>query len=245
LSDLVFWRGAVGQVVDNQSVAWGRALIGLRQLRLGGLMDLLRLVVADDHKLMQDALRAQLEPDGFEIVATARRGSEVLPLVARTHPDVVLLELALPELDGIGIIERLQRSYPDVITVVFAGTTEPAAITAAFAAGASAFIAKSAESALIGKTIRQALRAPLTTPVGMPSSRLTASLTGLTAREIDVLRLVALGHPNVTIGQKLFITEQTVKFHLTNLYKKLGASNRTQAASVAHARGLIQHDYAA
>jgi DNA-binding NarL/FixJ family response regulator len=203
-----------------------------------------RTVVADDSRLMHEALREVLEPDGFEIVATARAGNEVIPRVRDVRPAVVLLDLSLPGVDAIDVIQRLRRQYPDVVAVVLTDAEEPTDVAEVLAAGASAFISKSVDPQVLGATIRRAIAAPIPAPVGFPAADRESVAAGLTAREADVLKLLAAGRSNLVIGEALFVSEQTVKFHLTNIYKKLGASNRTQAVTKAHELGIISRDRA-
>ncbi|HEY5295716.1 MAG TPA: response regulator transcription factor [Gaiellaceae bacterium] len=204
----------------------------------------MRTVVIDDSRLMHEAFREVLEPDGFEIVATARAGNEVIPRVRDVHPDVVLLDLSLQGVDAIDVIQRLRRQHPDVVAVVLADADEPTDVADALAAGASAFISKSVDPQLLGATIRRAIVAPIPDPVGFSAADRESLAAGLTAREAEILQLLAAGGSNLGIGEALSVSEQTVKFHLTNIYKKLRASNRTQAVTEAHKLGIIQRDRA-
>lgn len=202
----------------------------------------LRLVVADSHRLLHAVLERVLEPEGFEIVAFARRGSELLPLVRRHAPDAVLLELDLPELDGIAAIRRLAKQFPETPAIVLAASASQDDITAAFEAGAKAFILKTVELDHLGETLRGALDSDVDV-VG----HLTASGPPriLTDRELDVLRLVARGFPNREIAAHLNRSERTVKFHLTSIYRKLDVKNRTGAVAAAIDAGVIDGRIAA
>ncbi len=200
-----------------------------------------RLVVADAHRLMQDALAAQLEPEGFEIVGAAWKGSQVMPLVAATRPDAVLTESDLPELDGIAVVSRLRRSFPRVVPIVFAADNRRARIEQAFEAGAHGFISKAIDPRELGAEIRRVLEQPTRIPIGIPEAPQPRGVAAnLTSREMAILQLVAEGGSNVQIGRQTFVTEQTVKFHLTNIYRKLGVSNRTEAALFARRHGLLE-----
>jgi DNA-binding NarL/FixJ family response regulator len=205
--------------------------------------ELVRLVVADDHMLVQGALAGLLEPEGFEIIGSVRKGSQVLPLVASTQPDAVLLEFDLPELDGVGVIKRLRDRFPAVIPIVLAADSRPARVEEALAAGANAYISKAIEPALLGREIRRALEQPILSAVGIPETLKREGVAAqLTEREVDIIRLVAEGNSNGQIGQRLFVTEQTVKFHLTNTYRKIGVGNRTEAAMFARRHALVEVD---
>jgi DNA-binding NarL/FixJ family response regulator len=200
-----------------------------------------RLVVADAHRLMQDALAAQLEPEGFEIVGQACKGSQVMPLVAATRPDALLTESDLPELDGIAVISRLRRTFPRVVPIVFAADNRRAQIERALDAGAHGFISKAIDPRALGAEIRRVLEQPTRIPIGLPAAPQPQGVAAnLTSREMAILQLVAEGGSNVQIGRQTFVTEQTVKFHLTNIYRKIGVSNRTEAALFARRHGLLE-----
>jgi NarL family two-component system response regulator LiaR len=202
-----------------------------------------RLIVADDHRLVHGALRGLLEPEGFEIVGCVRNGSQVLPLVGRERPDAVLLEFDLPGLDGASLIKRLRESYPDVVPIVLSLDHRPSRVKEALEAGAHAYISKAIDPIELAGEIRRALAGPIDDAVGVPETLKREGVAAeLTEREVDILRLVAQGNSNTQIGQILFVTEQTVKFHLTNTYRKIGVANRTEAAMFAHREGLIESD---
>lgn len=203
-----------------------------------------RLIVADDHRLVHGALQGLLEPEGFEIVGCVRNGSQVLPLVAREQPDAVLLEFDLPGLDGVSLIKRLRESYPNVVPIVLSLDHRPSRVKDALAAGAHAYISKSIDPNELAGEIRRALDAPVDGAIGVPETLKREGVAAeLTEREVDILRLVAQGNSNTQIGQILFVTEQTVKFHLTNTYRKIGVANRTEAAMFAHREGLLESDH--
>jgi DNA-binding NarL/FixJ family response regulator len=199
----------------------------------------LRLVVVDDHRLLHSVFQEVLEADGFAIAAFARRGSELLPLVHRHAPDAVLLELDLPELDGIAAIRRLAKHFPDIPAIVVAASASPDDITAAFEAGAKAYILKTVELADLGDTVRLAINGVVDGVVGQSKEEGTAG--SLTDRELEVLELLTQGLPNKVIAARLNRTEQTVKFHLTSIYRKLEVTNRTGAVSAAFAAGIMNH----
>ena len=200
----------------------------------------MRLIVADDHRLVHGALESLLEPEGFEIVGCVRNGSQVLPLVAREQPDAVLLEFDLPGLDGVSLIKRLRESYPEVVPIVLSLDHRSSRVQEALEAGAHAYISKAIDPSLLGGEIRRALEQPIETAVGVPATLKREGVAAeLTEREVDILRLVAQGNSNTQIGRILFVTEQTVKFHLTNTYRKIGVGNRTEAAMFAHRSGLL------
>jgi DNA-binding NarL/FixJ family response regulator len=203
----------------------------------------LKIVIADDHRLMLSALKTTLAMDGgFEIVGEANDGSEVLPIVGRTQPDVVLLDLKMPRMDGITCVEHLRKRFPDVRTIVLSAIEDPELVRAALRHGASAFIVKRIDPNDLGAAVRQAMDGVVYQPFGpigeSDDTRLRAS--GVSDRELEVLKLVADGKSNKQIASELFLAVQTVKFHLTSLYRKLDARTRTEAVREAYRRGLLE-----
>ena len=204
----------------------------------------LRVLLADDHQLILDGVRHALEesPDEFEIVGEATKGSHVLPLVARAKPDVVLLDLRMPEVDGLVCLDQIKRRYPTVKVIVLSVSADRNLIDNVLKRGASAYIVKSVNPVDLPSVIRQAIEETVYTAVGMPddpSSR-AAKAAGLTERELAILTALARGMSNAAIAKQLWVAQQTVKFHLTNIYRKLGVANRTEAARYAYQQGLIE-----
>jgi DNA-binding NarL/FixJ family response regulator len=183
--------------------------------------------------VLLQGLRRSLELDGgFEIVGEAYDGAQVLPLIRRTSPDVVLLDLHMPGLDGIGCIARIRRAHPEVKVVMCSMESATEQVQAAFLAGACGYVVKTVEPRDLAPAIRQAITGTAFQPVGVTMSDDTriARSAGLTHREIEILRCVARGKSNKTIGRELWVTEQTVKFHMSNIFRKLSVTNRTEAA---------------
>ena len=203
----------------------------------------LKLLIADDHALMIEAvaLAVKDEPD-LEVVGSAESGSQVLPLVERTKPDVVLLDLRMPGMDGLTCIKLLRERHPKVRIAVLSGMDSDEAVHAALALGANAFISKNVEPPDLVEAIRQAADGEVPEPVGRATKRINAAAesTGLTERELAVLRALGEGRSNKEIAKSLWLAEQTVKFHLTNIYRKLDVSSRTEAVHWAYAHGLIE-----
>lgn len=212
-----------------------------------------RVVIADDHPLVVDAIAQVFKDEGeFEVIGTAASGAQVAPLVARTNPDLVLLDLQMPVLDGLSCLALLREKHPHVKVVVFSGSEQRHQIEQALSSGAAAYIAKSINPLDIPAMLRQALAGnvyystPRVDPGVVAQLRQTTERhqaredTGLTARELEILTAVSQGLSNRQVGKKLFLSDQTVKFHLHNIYGKLGVSNRTEAAGVAHQLGLFQ-----
>ncbi len=206
---------------------------------------ILRILIADDHPVLLAGIRQVLELDGgFEIVAEVRSGPEVLPIVARTQPDVVLLDVRMPGLDGLTCLDRLRGGCPDVRVVMCSMGSDPEQIQSAFARGACGYIVKSVGPQDLASAIRQAVEGTAFHTEGLPGiNEDTAALAaGLTTREIGIMEAVARGLANKAIAKELWVTEQTVKFHLSNIYRKLELSNRTELARWAFSHGLKSQD---
>ncbi len=209
-----------------------------------------RIVLADDHPIVREGLRAVLEtqPD-FEVVAEAINGEEAVGLVTTLSPDVLLLDLEMPLLDGVETIRRirtLNATLPRII--VFTAFDNDERIIHAVQAGAHGYLLKGEPRENIFNAIRTTLQGrSLLKPVvaskllksfeQVPLQRSTGEL--LTERELEVLSLLAQGTPNKEIASKLVISERTAKFHVSSILSKLGATNRTEAVSLAAQRGII------
>jgi len=199
-----------------------------------------KILLADDHGLLLAGVRKALEADGFEIVGEASSGPEVLPLVGRKSPDVVLLDLRMPGMDGLTCLQRIRAEHPEVKVVMCSMSSDPDQIQGAFKRGACGYILKTINPIDLGSAIRQAVEGTAYHALGLPAmnDETVARSAGLTERESEIVKAVARGLSNKAIAAELWITVQTVKFHLTSIYRKLGISNRTEAASWALAKGL-------
>ena len=202
----------------------------------------IKVVIAEDHALMRDGVRLILdEADGLEIVGEAHAGTEVLPAVRRTQPDVVLLDLRMPGMDGLAVIDQLREHAPDVSIVVFSALDSREHIEAALRRGADGYILKSINPADLPSAIRQAIDRAVYHPFALAVRGSEAAReSGLSEKELAVLRELAQGHSNKEIALALFVSEQTVKFHLRNIYKKLGIATRTEALRYAYEHELVE-----
>src|SRR5581483_1540990 len=172
----------------------------------------MRVLVADDHRLMLEGIRSALSADGdIEIVAEAREGSQVPPLVEELRPEVVLLDIRLPKLDGLACLERLRKQHPEVKVVMLSVCSESEYIDAALQKGAAGYIVKTINPADLPAALRQIVEGELFHILGEPEQNelREAQEAGLTSREISILAGVARGLSNRALAQELWVTEQT------------------------------------
>jgi DNA-binding NarL/FixJ family response regulator len=202
----------------------------------------LRVVAIDDHQLMLDAIRITLESEEIELVGEALSAAEALPLIGRMQPDIVLLDIRMPNMDGLACLSRIREQHPRVKVVILSGVDEPEQIRVALEQGASAFVAKQVDPRDLASVLRQVADGTVFQVLGSNGSgeESAAKVAGITDSELRVLRSLAQGASNKQIAAELFITEQTVKFHLTNIYRKLGVSSRTEAVHSAYERGILE-----
>jgi DNA-binding NarL/FixJ family response regulator len=206
----------------------------------------IRVVIADDHAVVRTGL-AQLVGtfDDVELVGAAANGEEAVTLSGERVPDVVLMDLEMPVLDGIEATRRIRAAYPDVAVVVLTSFSDRDRILAALDAGAAGYLLKDAEPAELAKAIEAAARgdAPLDPKAAralLSARRTPSEAEALSEREREVLAMVAEGLPNKIIATRLAISEKTVKAHLTNVFRTIGVTDRTQAALWAERNGLTR-----
>jgi DNA-binding NarL/FixJ family response regulator len=207
---------------------------------------MIRLLIADDHAVVRTGLRELAETFAdVELVGAAANGEEAVALCAEHLPDVVLMDLAMPVLDGIGATRRIVEAHPGVAVVVLTSFSDRDQILQALDAGAIGYLLKDAEPAELEKAVRAAARgeAPLDPRAGRALLRARSAgspLDALSDREREVLAKVARGLPNKLIARELSISEKTVKAHLTSVYRTIGVTDRTQAALWAERNGLTR-----
>jgi DNA-binding NarL/FixJ family response regulator len=212
-----------------------------------------RVLVVDDQTVVRDGLVLLLGLlPGLEVVGSAGDGEEALRLVGENHPDVVLMDLRMPRVDGVEATRRIKAEHPSVQIVVLTTYSDDESVFAALQAGARGYLTKDAGADEIARAIDAVLggdaqldpsvQRRLVDALAMgaqPSRRRRADLPdGLTQREAEVLTLIAGGNSNAEIARELFISEATVKTHINNLFAKAGLRDRAQAVTYAYRKGL-------
>ena len=207
---------------------------------------MIRLVIADDHPVVRGGL-AQLVSgfDDVELVGQAADGAEAVALCAERSPDVVLMDLEMPVLDGIEATRRIRAESPGVAVVVLTSFSDRERILRALDAGAAGYLLKDADPAELARAVRAAARGDAPLDPKAARALLSARTEGspgdaLSEREREVLLMVAEGLPNKLIARRLEISEKTVKAHLTSVFRRIGVTDRTQAALWAERNGLTR-----
>ena len=210
-----------------------------------------RLLLVDDHKLLRQGLRRAVEEAGFDVVGEAGDGEEAVRLAVELRPDLVLMDVTMPVLDGIEATRRLRQSAPEARVVILTMHGEEETVDRALRAGAVAYLLKDCSTDQVADTLRavaagdtdlsaelaRTLLAELPGPAGAEAP---AAATVLSQREAEVLQMFADGCSTVEVGQRLYISAKTVKNHLASIYEKLDARDRTQAVLTAVRMGIIR-----
>jgi DNA-binding NarL/FixJ family response regulator len=206
----------------------------------------IRVAIADDHRVVRVGLEQLLGTfEDVELVGVASGGEEAVDVCVAARPDVLLLDLAMPDLDGIDVARRVAAGSPGTRVVLFTSFSDRDGIVRALDAGAVGYMLKDAEPREIHTAIRAAARgeaplAPKAAAALLAERGERAGAVDLTAREREILALVVEGLANKQIGRRLGISEKTVKGHLTNLFQRIGVADRTQAALWAERAGLFR-----
>ena len=204
------------------------------------------MLVVDDHEVVREGLRAFLElQDGIEVAGEAADGEEAIAVAERLDPDVVLMDLVMPKLDGLGAMRELRKRVPRARVIVLTSFLDDDKLLPALRAGAAGYLLKNAPPPELARAVRAAHAGEaLLDPV--VAARLVETLAGdgdpldrLTPREREVLELIGRGFPNKRIARRLEVSEKTVKTHVGHVLAKLGVTDRTQAAVVAVRAGLV------
>ena len=205
---------------------------------------MIRVVIADDHGVVRGGLAQLLGTlDDVELAGAAADGAEALALCSEQRPDVVLMDLEMPGMDGIEATRRIKQEQPEIAVVILTSFSDRERILRALDAGAAGYLLKDAEPDELARSIRAAARGdvPLDPKAAreLLSARAPGSpLASLSPREREVLVMVAEGLPNKVIARRLSISEKTVKAHLTSVFRQIGVTDRTQAALWAQRHGL-------
>jgi DNA-binding NarL/FixJ family response regulator len=204
----------------------------------------IRVLLADDHAIVRNGVAQILnEERGMTVVAQAADGAEAVELFARNRPDVALVDLRMPKLEGVQVVEQIRARFPDAAIVILTTYDTDNDIEHALRAGAKAFLVKDVSPQDLVACVR-AVHAGRTWVSQRVAAKLVAHVTNvrITRRELAVLRLLAAGNSNREIGDALGITDGTVKIHLTHLFAKLDVTSRTEAIATALRRGLVRID---
>ena len=208
----------------------------------------IRILIADDHSVVRQGLRMflALDPE-LEVIGEARDGAEALLRAHELHPDVVLIDLLMPVMDGIAAIGAIRRELPDIEVIALTSVLDDSSVIGAVRAGAIGYLLKDTEADDLCRAIKAAAAgqvqlSPKAAARLMREVRAPDSPEALTEREVDVLRLLAQGQANKQIALNLRIGEKTVKTHVSNILAKLGVPSRTQAALYAVRIGLVSAD---
>jgi DNA-binding NarL/FixJ family response regulator len=208
----------------------------------------LRLVLADDHQLFREGLRGMLESESMTVVGEAADGARAVVLARELEPDVIVMDLQMGSSSGLEALAHLTHANPEVRVVVLTVSAEESDVLRALAAGARGYLLKDAPANQLAVGVRQAAEGQMVLSsevAGALRSHAQAGVQGardgiaLTARETEVLRLIADGADNVAIGRELSISHHTVKSYVTNIFEKLGVGSRVQAAVHAVRVGLL------
>ncbi|HSJ34849.1 MAG TPA: response regulator transcription factor [Acidimicrobiia bacterium] len=206
----------------------------------------IRVLIVDDHPVVRDGLAGMLAgAEDLEVVGQGSNGREALALVEELNPDVVLMDLKMPHLDGIAATKALVLHHPDLKVLVLTTYDTTADVRSAIAAGASGYLLKDAPRSELFAAIRTVAQGQTVMAPGVANALANTSedpVTPLTEREVAVLELIAEGSSNREVGQALYVSEATVKTHLIHIYDKLGVDSRTAAVTAALRAGLIRLD---
>ena len=212
----------------------------------------MRILVVDDHSLVRDGITSMLEAAGYTVVGQCGDGESAGSDALRLHPDVVLMDIAMPKMNGIDALRLIREAAPDIKVVILTISEDENTLIDAIQLGASGYMLKSSsgdeflgclksleygELALNRSTATHLIQSLMEVKNGFKDER-----SPLTERECEILQLVADGYSNKVIGQRLSVSENTVKYHIKKILQKLNAQNRTEAVAYAMRLGLLDKD---
>jgi DNA-binding NarL/FixJ family response regulator len=210
----------------------------------------IRVAIADDHSLVRQGLRRYLETaEGIEVVGEAANGIELVALIGETEPEIALVDIRMPEMDGLEAARQIREQFPDVGVIMLSAYDDRQFVVEAVRSGARGYVLKARDAEHLIQTVRLVAAGNMVIDPQLvvalaeelsDAKEKDRKADTLTAREVEVLQLLAFGHTNRDIAEKLFISPDTVKTHLEHIFEKLGASDRTAAVAEALRRRLIE-----
>ena len=213
----------------------------------------IRLMLADDHRMLREGLRRSMTDQGFDVVGEARDGDEAIRLAEELQPEVILMDVTMPEVDGVEATRQIRLQFPDIKIVMLTMHADQEVLASAIRAGASGYLVKDCSTEEIASAVRMAasgetalspqLAASMLDEVRKLDQPATADEERvITRREEEVLQLIANGCSTPEVAEQLYISQKTVKNHLASIYQKLDARDRTQAVLQAVRMGIVHLD---
>jgi len=205
----------------------------------------IRLLLADDHRMLRETMKRSMIDEGFDVIGEASDGLEAVALADELQPDVILMDVTMPEMDGVEATRRIVERQPEARVVMLTMHADQDVIAAAIRAGASGYLVKDCSFEEVAATIREAISGDLSPEVAASMLHEARGLADeaesvITKREIEVLQLIADGCSTPEVAEQLFISQKTVKNHLASIYAKLDARDRTQAVLQAVRMGIVR-----
>jgi two-component system, NarL family, response regulator DegU len=213
----------------------------------------IRLMLADDHRMLREGLRRSMTDQGFDVIGEARDGEEAIRLAEELQPEVILMDVTMPEVNGVEATRQIKQLFPEIRVVMLTMHADQEVLASAMRVGASGYLVKDCSTEEIANAIRDvaggktALSPQLAASMLEEVRRLDQPSTSdedriVTKREEEVLQLIANGFSTTEVAEQLFISQKTVKNHLASIYQKLDARDRTQAVLQAVRMGIVHLD---
>jgi two-component system, NarL family, response regulator DegU len=209
-------------------------------------------MLADDHRMLREGLRRSMSDQGFDVIGEARDGDEAIRLAEELQPEVILMDVTMPEVDGVEATRQIRQQFPEIRIVMLTMHADQEVLAAAIRAGASGYLVKDCSTEEIASAVRMAASGETALSPQLAASMLdevrkldqpsSEEERVITRREEEVLQLIANGCSTPEVAEKLFISQKTVKNHLASIYQKLDARDRTQAVLQAVRMGIVHLD---